>query len=173
MMINLVSSAELTQLRDLKSLEVPELSGSQELLLATILYLRQLKAKEPKQLWFFLSSIQTEEGAKQVGYNSNAPELPEDRIVWNTGEVMESPGIKDQFRFAYVHGAGNTLWLAHTIASCTHSKFPLAKRWMEWALATAVVMLTDAGVDWIPEERRQEEFKQTIGGLEVADFLDL
>ena len=24
-----------------------------------------------------------------------------------------------------------------------------------------------------PEERKQEEFKQTIGGLEVADFLDL
>lgn len=37
--------------------------------------------------------------------------------------------------------------------------------WIEWALATAIVKLTEAGIQWLPINK-----PKTIGGLEVADL---
>lgn len=89
-------------------------------------------------------------------------DMPANRLVVSDGKVYEIYGLKHSFVWTQTAYAPLNLAGIQLVAEFALIKLP----WLEWALAHAMVMLSDAGIDWIPKPK-----PKTIGGLEVADFL--
>lgn len=138
--------------------------ASKKLLAATIFWLRQLNTSG---LSYSRILRELEVFANVLYFPTGVPELPKDYVISSAGEVVFAPCVPNEMRF---------LWASRP--SCAQLMLPSMEyikvsnkidvAWIEWALGTAMFSLHQAGIKWqVPPA------KQTIGGLEVADFLDL
>lgn len=140
------------------------------LLLATLLWLRTYDRDGPQ--WLGLENLIT----LLVPYSNefllglSVPDLPKDHIIASDGTVTYVPGVPNSVRFVYV-SRNFTRELDLDVYGALRISYSVHIRWVEWALANAILLLHKADKPW--HRNQHGQFKQTIGGLEVADFLDL
>lgn len=150
-----------------------ELEPEQQLVLAVGLWLRTLKVNDCPELSFFLNKLISDLGANKLRYDINAPELPENKIVFSNGQVVDSPGIAPECRFAWSGAERNGVINLTQMAKQGYlrSRNTISLCWLEWAIAVNVISFKNAGVDWKPEVKVTLSPSATVGGIEKVDWL--
>jgi hypothetical protein len=143
-------------------------TGPQCLQVAVLLWLRTYDRDGPTWLGLenmleFCVPFSTE-----MKLGLNIPELPADYIIASDGTVTYVPGVPNSVRFVYV-SRNFARELDLDLYGSLHISYSVHIKWIEWALANAILMLYKAGKPWRREQHGQ--FKVTVGGMEVADFL--
>lgn len=154
-----------------KSLGLDELEPKQQLLLAVGVFLRQLKSDKPQELGFFLRILL--EDTDSLKFEVNTPELPENRIVYSNGVVLKCVGIPDELRFVWLSKYRHHRLAQNSLIQqcCVKSRSTVSLRWLEWALAYWYIEFDAVGLDWQPEDIVVKTGSNTIGGIELAEFL--
>lgn len=97
----------------------------------------------------------------------NVPALPVDRIVSSAGDIWRILGAG---KFVYV----SDNW-AHELdlkgIYSTEIQLSVHRRWIEWALAVSILNLDHAGIPWHRKQAGMFAGINTIGGIELAEFL--
>lgn len=97
----------------------------------------------------------------------DVPALPVDRIVSSAGDIWRviGPG-------KFVYSSDN--WARELDLKCSYDtsiQMGVHRKWLEWALATAICNLADAGIPWTRTNKGMFAGINTIGGIELAEFL--
>jgi len=95
----------------------------------------------------------------------DVPMLPVNHIVSSAGDIWRVPGPGK-----FVYSSSN--W-AHELDLQgyydTSIQLSVHRKWLEWALANAILNLDHAGKPWTREQK--SSVPNTIGGIELAEFL--
>ena len=138
--------------------------AKQQLLVATLLWLRTVDAVPTPDLGYVNLIKLIVQPDNDLFFGHELRDFPDNRLVVSDGTVYQIYGLKHRFTWVETNFAPINMWGIQLVARESRVHF----KWLEWALAHAMVQLADAGIDWFPKPK-----PQTIGGLEVADFSDL
>lgn len=144
-------------------------SAKSMLLVATVLWLRTYSRHDPQ--WLGLENLirLLVPPSNQLSLGQGVPELPENMIVTSKGDVFEVPNVPAHARFVWCSNSAHRE-LDLDLHGYSHIKHGIHFSWLEWALATASVMLYNSGIAWTDGMNKAP---LTIGGFQTADFLDL
>jgi hypothetical protein len=130
---------------------------SSQLLLATMLWLRALDS----DIGLINMIRLLVPPSNDLYFGQNVLPMPENRLVISDGTVYEIYGLRHSFVWQ------DTIWThlnKHFYETVSRECY-IHISWIQWALAHAMVRMSDAGIDWFPKPK-----PKTIGGWEVADL---
>lgn len=140
------------------------------LLLAVTLWLRTYDRNDPQWLGLYSLTELLVPFTNDIKLGLNVPDLPENYIVASNGVVTQAIGVPNSVRFVYVSDSfvrelDLDIYDTGRLTSTVHIK------WLEWALANAILNLHLAGKPWLRDNHSRAN--KTIGGFTVAEFLGL
>lgn len=144
--------------------------SSQDMLLVSVLiWLRTYSRNDPQ--WLGLESLieLLVPLGNKLTLGQGVPELPADMIVTSKGDVFNVPNVPAHARFVWCSNSAHRE-LDLNLYGYSHIKHRVHINWIEWALATASVMLYNSYIVWTDGLKKPP---LTIGGFQTADFLDL
>lgn len=155
--------------RDLWSGEDDPVNSKAQLLVAVTIWLRTYD--RDAGYWIGLESLINilVPFSTELKLGLNVPTLPADRIVSSSGDIWRVVGLGK-----FVYSSEN--WAREfDLQGCYDSSIQLSvhRRWLEWAMCNAILSLDYAGISWHREQSGMFKKINTIGGIELAEFLNL
>lgn len=142
-----------------------EPDSKQQLLLAMLLWLRTFDRYDP--CWLGLESMieLLVPFSKELKLGLNVPTLPAGKLITSAGDIYDIPSLTVG-KFVYCSRSLAREFDLDTFGH-VHISYRVHLSYLEWAFATALVLLDKSGKPW-----RRDGIKKpmTIGGMEVADF---